>query len=121
MESPENSADESTRERPAPTHLMLAFGIGALVGIGVAVTWLPERRRRRGLPRYLTQRYQRAREASGAALSDLRGAGRELISDFRDELAANVEAAREQLAETTRDQLEGLRKPVRRERRKLLR
>ncbi|NIR44101.1 MAG: hypothetical protein GWN99_06245 [Gemmatimonadetes bacterium] len=120
MRSTEVTGDESTREQPAPTHLMLAFGIGTLVGIGVAMTWLPERRRRRGLPRYLARRYHRARGASGAALSDLRGAGREMISDFTHELAANVEAAREQLTETTRDHLKGLRK-LRRERRKLLR
>jgi hypothetical protein len=122
MRSTENDAlaDERTEERPAPTHMMLAFGIGTLVGIGVALTWLPERRRRRSLPRFLARSYRGARRSSGAALGDLRESGRELVSDFRHELAANVEAAREGFADMAREQLAGLRTSMRRERRKIL-
>lgn len=117
----DSTAEIGTAERPAPTRVMaLAFGIGTIVGLGVAMTWLPRRRRRRSLPRYLARRYGRARKSSRATLGELRDSGRELITDFRHELAANVEAAREGLSEMAREQLHGLRKSMRHERRKIL-
>ena len=45
-----------TGDRPERSQLLLALGIGALVGAGIASTWLPhKRRRRRRLPHELAR------------------------------------------------------------------
>ncbi len=42
--------------------MLLALGIGALAGVGIAATWLPRRRRRhRRLPHELVRGYRRER------------------------------------------------------------
>ena len=101
-------------------HYLLAFAIGALVGIGVAATWIPEKRRRR-LPALVRDRYRKVRDASATALEDMRDAGRELASEFREELGSSLEAAREELGDMAGQQLKQVRAALRREARKLRR
>lgn len=107
---------------PGVRLLALALGIGAVVGVGIAATWLPRRRRRRRrlLPHQLTRRYRRTRSARSSMADDIRASGQELLADFREELAASLEAAREELSDMARQQLKQLRGTRRRERSKIL-
>lgn len=106
----------TTIGRGEPAKYVLALTIGALVGAGLAATWIPERRRR-GLPEIATRRYRRVRRASSAALEEVREAARELNREFQEELGAILEAAREEFGDMARQQLEQVRKTLRRERR----
>jgi hypothetical protein len=108
-------------ERGEPAQLLISFGIGALVGIGLAATWVPERRRRRRrrLPAAVGKRYRRVRRAGGAALDEIQRAGHETVADFREELGASLEAAREEFGDMARGQLDQLLKALRREHRKV--
>ena len=94
----------------------LAFAIGAAIGVGLAAIWVPKRRNR--LPAALGRRYQRVRKASAAALDELRDAAREISGDFREELGTTLEAAREELVDIARKQLDQTREIVKRERRR---
>ncbi|KPK79534.1 MAG: hypothetical protein AMS25_12340 [Gemmatimonas sp. SM23_52] len=105
-------------QRYEPAHFLLAFAIGALVGTGLAAIWVPERRRRR-LPAVLGQRYRRVRKASTAALGEIRKAGRRIVHEFREELGASLEAAREEFKDMTRQQLDQAHRALRQEQRKL--
>ncbi len=96
---------------------LLAFIIGTLVGVGLGVTWVPERRRQRLAG--IGERYQRLRAMGRGALGDLGRAGRDLAGDFREELSASLEAAREEFADMTRQQLKQARKALERERKRL--
>ncbi len=120
---------ETSRERPGEeesasglqtTHYLLAFAIGALVGIGIAATWIPEKTRRR-LPALLRDRYRRLQQASAATLGEWRDSGRDLTSEFREELGSSLEAAREELRDMAGQQLKQMRTALRREARKLRR
>jgi hypothetical protein len=86
---------------------LLAFVIGALVGLGLAATWIPEKRRKR-LQAGVGEGYRRVRNT-----------GRRLVSDFREEIATSLEAAREELGDMTRQQVNNVRKAVERERKRL--
>jgi len=110
-------SDNETAIPREPAHYLLAFAIGTLVGIGVANTWLPQRRRTR-LPGIVRRRYRRVRKAGSNTLQELRDARREVTGEFREELGATLEAARAELADMAREQFEGLRDAVRREQRK---
>ena len=101
-------------------HYLLAFAIGALVGIGIATTWIPEKQRRR-LPALVRDRYRKLRDASASALDDVRDSGRELVGEFREELGSSLEAAREELGDMAGQQLKQVRAALRREARKLRR
>ena len=103
--------DEETRRQAAG--LALAFAIGALVGVGLAVTWIPGLKRRPAPA--IVRGYRRAREASGAALSEARQWGSDLAAEFREELAANIEAAREEFVDMARKQLGSARKTLEKE------
>jgi hypothetical protein len=109
--------DDSRRpiDSGRPTYL-LAFTVGALVGAGLAAIWIPERPRRR-LPAIASRRYRRVRRASVTALDEIREAGREIAGELREELAATLEAAREEFGHMARGQLEQARRALRRERR----
>ena len=63
------------------------------------------------------KRYRRVRRAGSAALEEIREASRELSGEFREELSATLEAAREEFGDMARQQLDQLRKALRRERR----
>lgn len=99
---------------------LLAFAVGALVGIAIASIWIPEPRRRR-LPGVVRRRYDRVREAGGAAIDELREAGRDITGEFREELGATLEAAREELSDMARQQLENVRAALGRERKRMSR
>lgn len=88
---------------------VLAFAIGAALGVGLAAVWLPERRRAPA------GRLGRVRRASSAALDELRAAAREVAADFREELGATLEAGREQIVDMTHKQLDQARRAMRRE------
>jgi hypothetical protein len=118
VEAPETGSDEQRNSEPA--HYLLAFAIGALVGIGFAAIWIPKQRRRR-LPTLIGERYRRVRDAGGAALDEIRSASSEAIGDFRQELGASLEAAREEMADMARKQLKQARGTLSREYRKLRR
>ena len=116
-------ADKARRESPTPSDsalvgqpagLLLAFTIGALVGVGLAVTWIPRRPKSRPQPR-VVRGYHRAREAGSSALREGRRLGAELTSEFREELAANIEAAREELVDVARKQVKKTRRALQRE------
>jgi len=117
------NAEKAPRESPAPSDsapallpagLLLAFTIGALVGVGLAVTWIPKRLKSPQQPR-LVRGYHRAREAGSSALREGRRLGTELTAEFREELAANIEAAREELVDMARKQVKKARKALQRE------
>ncbi|UCF20572.1 MAG: hypothetical protein JSU87_03930 [Gemmatimonadota bacterium] len=120
---------ETSRERPGEedstsglqaTHYLLAFAIGALVGIGIAATWIPEKTRRR-LPALLRDRYRKLRDVGTTRLDDWRDSGRALVGEFREELGSSLEAAREELGDMAGQQLKQMRTALRREARKLRR
>lgn len=102
--------------RGEPTKYLLALTIGALVGAGLAATWIPERPRHK-LPAIAAKRYRRVRRAGSAALEEIREASRELSGEFREELGATLEAAREELGDMAHQQLEQVWKALRRDRR----
>ncbi|KPK65285.1 MAG: hypothetical protein AMS21_05090, partial [Gemmatimonas sp. SG8_38_2] len=58
-------------ERGQKTEFLLAFAIGALVGIGLAATWIPQRRRKK-TGTGISEGYRRLRRASAAAFDDVR-------------------------------------------------
>jgi uncharacterized membrane protein YccC len=111
-------ADSGEIDRREPAQYFLAFVIGAFVGAGLAGIWIPERRRRR-LPEVARRRYRRVRRAGAAALDEIREAGREIAGEFRDELGASLEAAREEFGDMARQQLKHVRGTLRRDRRRL--
>jgi len=86
---------------------LLAFTIGALVGIGLAATWIPEKNR------------ARIRAGIGEGYERMRRASRRLAGDFRNELAASLEAAREEFRDMTRQQVRQMRKRLDQERKRL--
>ena len=92
----------------------LAFAIGAAIGVGIAAIWVPRRRSTR-LPAVLGRRYRRVRKAGAAAFDELRDAAREVAGDFREELGASLEAAREEFGEIARKQLAQTRQALSRE------
>ena len=116
-----HSAGDSETDQGRHTRVFfLAFVIGTLVGIGLAATWIPERRGRR-MTTGFGEGYRRLRKASAAALDDLRRTSGAVTRDFREELGASLEAAREEFGEMARHQLENTRKTLRREYKKLRR
>ena len=115
-----HSDDHEGGEDRHPRLFILAFIIGTLVGVGLAATWIPERRRRR-MTTGLGEGYRRLRKASAAALDDLRRTSGAIASEFREELGASLEAAREEFGDMARHQLDSTRKALRREYRKLRR
>ncbi len=94
--------------------LLLAFGIGALLGVGLAAIWIPEQPRRRpGLA--LARRYHSARRAGTSALAETTKRGAELAAEFREDLAAHLEAAREELVDIARKQIKTTRRALQRD------
>lgn len=118
IDPPDTDEDLVNETGGSPAHV-LAFVVGALVGVAIASIWIPEPRRR--LPSVVRRRYERVRESGGAAIDELREAGREISGEFREELGATLEAAREELSEMARQQLENVRDALGRERKKVFR
>ena len=105
------------RENHRP-QFFLAFAIGTLVGIGLAATWIPEKRRKR-VQAKIGQGYRQIRDSGASALREARTSGERLLGEFREELGGNVEAAREELRDIAHDYLDGFRKALQRERNRL--
>jgi signal transduction histidine kinase len=125
MHSPETTTDPYERDDWAAEPVdrerlarIAAFGIGAAVGIALALIWVPEPRRRRG-PQTLARGYDRARDAGGSAIREVRRVARESAAELKEDLAATLEAAREELTEMTGEQLEKAREYLEREYRNL--
>lgn len=111
-----NSDDEANPiSGSGPAHYVLAFAVGTLVGMGIASIWVPKRQKGR-LPGVVRRRYRRVRKAGGSTLDELRNASRELTGEFREEVGATLEAAREELGDIARQQLEALSNALRGER-----
>jgi hypothetical protein len=99
-----------------PIELVVAFAVGAILGVGATLLLrqepaLPGRiaREVRRSGRTLKRGARRAEEVSGSLAS----AGREVLEHFRGEVADVVSAAREQLAEDVYAQLRGARQEAR--------
>ncbi len=102
-----------------PIELVVAFAVGAIVGVGATLLLRPEPalpgrivRQVRRSGRKLGRGARRAEEVSGSLV----GSGRELLEHFRGEVADVVKAAREQLAEDVYAQLRGARREARQRR-----
>ncbi len=96
--------------------LVAAFAVGAILGVGATLLLRPEpplprklAARLGGSGTRLGRRARQATRAAGAAGETLTGAGRQLLEQFRGEMAEAVTAAREQLAQDVYDQLRGAR------------
>jgi gas vesicle protein len=101
---------------------LAAFGIGAVLGIGAALLLRPEKpnprkqlqKRLRPHVRKLSRSASRTRKAARAAAreagtttDDVIHAGRELLSEFRGEVARILDEAREELRELAQEQARG--------------
>jgi len=96
-----------------PVELVVAFAVGAILGVGATLLLRPEPalparmvRRLRKSGRRLGSGARHAQELGGSLAS----AGRELLEQFRGEVADVVSSAREQLAEDVYAQLRGARR-----------
>lgn len=113
---------------------LTAFAVGTVLGIGATLLLQPEPPRSRDrilkqLKPYrkrLARDYAQARAAmsdSADATSDLSGevisAGRELIGEFREEVARILSEARDDLQGMVQDQARGVSRQAKRTRRKL--
>lgn len=113
---------------------LTAFAVGTVLGIGATLLLQPERPSARDRVAKQLKPYRRKMERSygrvrgglreGAdATSDLTGevvgAGRELLSEFREEVARILGDAREELQDMTRDRARGVSEQAKRARRKL--
>jgi len=112
---------------------MTAFAVGTVLGIGATLLLRPERSPKERVARQLKpyrkkmrRSYGQAREAvreGSDATADLTAeivsAGRELLSDFGDEVARILSDARADLREQAQAQTKGLRKGARKTRRTL--
>ena len=103
-------------DRKDSVELVAAFAVGAILGVGATLLLRPAPVRRQRLAhslgrtgRRLSRGARRAGHEAGQAGEALVGAGRELLEQFRGEMADAVRAAREQLAQDVYDQLRGAR------------
>lgn len=112
---------------------LTAFAVGTVLGIGATLLLQPERPSARERVSKQLKPYRRRMERSygqlrggvreGAdATSEFTGevvsAGRELITEFRDEMARILGDAREELQDMTREQVRGVSQQAKRARRK---
>lgn len=112
---------------------LTAFAVGTVLGIGATLLLQPQRTPRERVARQLKpyrkqirRSYQQlqsgVREGAGAT-ADLGGevisAGRELLNEFRSEVAGILSEAREELQEMLPGQQTGLQKGIKRARRRL--
>jgi gas vesicle protein len=112
---------------------LTAFAVGTVLGIGATLLLQPERTPKQRVLRQMKpykKRMQRSysqvrgglrsgREATGEMTTEAISAGRELLGEFRSEVADILRDAREELQEIVQAQAKDLSKGVRRTRRKL--
>lgn len=113
---------------------LTAFAVGTVLGIGATLLLQPEQptarerivKQLKPYRRRMERSYGQVRSgvrAGADATSELTGevitAGRELISEFRDEVAQILGDARQELQEMTRDQVRDVTQQAKRTRRKL--
>ena len=112
---------------------LTAFAVGTVLGIGATLLLQPERTPKQRVLRQMKPYKKRirksfsqvrgglrgGREATGELTSEAISAGRELLGEFRSEVADILRDAREEIQELARAQAKDLSKGVRRTRRKM--
>lgn len=110
---------------------LAAFGIGAVLGIGAALLLRPDKpnprkqlqKRLKPHVRKLSKSASRTRKAarvavraagtpSGTSTDEVIGAGRELLAEFRGEVARILDEARAELRELAQEQARGAPRPA---------
>ena len=112
--------------RQDTSEFFTAFGIGAVLGIGAALLLRPEPNPRKQLQKRLKPHVRKlgksaartrkaaraaAREA-GTSTDEVIHAGRELLAEFRDEVARILDEARDELREVAREQAQARQPPA---------
>lgn len=107
---------------------LTAFGIGAVLGVGAALLLRPEKpnprkqlqKRLKPHVRKLGKSASRTRKAArvaareaGTSADEVIHAGRELLAEFRREVAGILDEAREELRELAQEQARGAPRPPR--------
>lgn len=112
---------------------LTAFAVGTVLGIGATLLLTPERTPKQRIARQLKpyrkqmrRSYVRAREAvrdgshaTGDLTSEVVSAGRELLGEFREEVAGILDDARGELRDLVKDQVKDVSRGAKRSRRKL--
>jgi gas vesicle protein len=112
---------------------LTAFAVGTVLGIGATLLLQPERtpkqrvlRQMKPYKKKLRKSFSQvrgglrgSREATGELTTEAISAGRELLGEFRSEVADILRDAREEIQELVQAQAKDLSKGVRRTRRKL--
>lgn len=112
---------------------LTAFAVGTVLGIGATLLLTPERTPKQRIARQLKpyrkqmrRSYVRARDAvrdgshaTGDLTSEVVSAGRELLGEFREEVAGILEDARGELRDLVKDQVKDVSRGAKRSRRKL--
>lgn len=119
--------------RKDTTDFLAAFAVGTVLGIGATLILRPETTPRERIAKQLKPHARKLRrsaselrgaahqgaEAAGELTHDLVDAGRELLSEFRKEVAQILEEARDEVTETARERVGDARKAARNAGRKL--
>jgi len=112
---------------------LTAFAVGTVLGIGATLLLQPERTPKQRVLRQMKPYKKRirksfsqvrgglrgGREATGELTSEAISAGRELLGEFRSEVAEILRDAREEIQDLVQAQAKDLSKGVRRTRRKM--
>jgi gas vesicle protein len=112
---------------------MTAFAVGTVLGIGATLLLTPERTPKQRIVRQLKpyrkqmrKSYVRARDAvregshaTGDLTSEVVSAGKELLGEFRHEVAGILDDARKDLQELVQDQVKDISRGAKRSRRKI--
>lgn len=107
---------------------LTAFAVGAVLGIGATLLLQPDQSPRARVERQLkpygkqirksykhvSRGIRQGSDATGELTSEVIGAGRELLGEFRSEVAEILDEARGELREIMTEQAKGLRKSANR-------
>jgi gas vesicle protein len=119
--------------RKDTTEFLAAFAVGTVLGIGATLLLRPERTPRERLARQMKPHGRKlrrsasqirgaareGRDAAGDFTGELVEAGKELLGEFRKEVAQILADARDEVSGMARDRADGARKAARRASRKL--
>jgi gas vesicle protein len=112
---------------------LTAFAVGTVLGIGATLLLTPERTPKQRIAKQLKpyrkqmrKSYARARDAvrdgshaTGDLTSEVVGAGKELLGEFRHEVAGILDDARKELRELVKDQARDVARGAKRSRRRM--